>query len=87
MSAAGITLVPDEITCHYNIRVGELIKDAIDNGCRHFIIGWRSTYKRGGIGMLQALDLDFLDKDELLLHTERGSSIIARIQAEMSCQN
>ena len=65
--AAGITLVPDEMrnplhTTTYG--VGEVIKDAIVNGCRHFIVGiGGSATNDGGIGMLQALGYGMLDKD------------------------
>ena len=65
--AAGITLVPDELknplhTTTYG--VGEVIKDAIANGCRHFIVGiGGSATNDGGIGMLQALGYGMLDKD------------------------
>ena len=65
--AAGITLVPDELrnplhTTTYG--VGEVIKDAIANGCRHFIVGiGGSATNDGGIGMLQALGFGMLDKD------------------------
>ena len=65
--AAGITLVPDELknplhTTTYG--VGEVIKDAITNGCRHFIVGiGGSATNDGGIGMLQALGYGMLDKD------------------------
>ena len=65
--AAGITLVPDELknplhTTTYG--VGEVIKDAIANGCRHFIVGiGGSATNDGGIGMLQALGFGLLDKD------------------------
>ena len=64
---AGITLVPDE---HRNplhtttYGVGEVIKDAIQKGCRQFIIGiGGSATNDGGIGMLQALGYGMLDKD------------------------
>ena len=66
-AAAGITLVPDEQknplhTTTYG--VGEVIKDAIENGCRHFIVGiGGSATNDGGIGMLQALGFGMLDKD------------------------
>ena len=66
-AAAGITLVPDDKrnpmhTTTYG--VGELIKDAIDNGCRHFIVGiGGSATNDGGIGMLQALGYEFLDNN------------------------
>ena len=65
--AAGITLVADEErnplhTTTYG--VGEVIKDAIANGCRHFIVGiGGSATNDGGIGMLQALGYGMLDKD------------------------
>ena len=65
--AAGITLVADEMrnplhTTTYG--VGEVIKDAIANGCRHFIVGiGGSATNDGGIGMLQALGYGMLDKD------------------------
>ena len=64
---AGITLVADEMrnplhTTTYG--VGEVIKDAIANGCRHFIVGiGGSATNDGGIGMLQALGYGMLDKD------------------------
>lgn len=65
--AAGITLVPEEkrnplYTTTYG--VGEVIKDAIVKGCRRFVVGiGGSATNDGGIGMLQALGFDFLDKD------------------------
>jgi glycerate kinase len=66
-SAAGITLVPKEKrnplhTTTYG--VGEIIKDAITKGCRHFIVGiGGSATNDGGIGMLQALGYGMLDKN------------------------
>lgn len=65
-SAAGITLVrPEERnplhTTTYG--VGELIKDAILKGCRRFVIGiGGSATNDCGIGMLQALGYEFLNK-------------------------
>ncbi|ASK64074.1 glycerate kinase [Virgibacillus phasianinus] len=42
--------------------VGELISDAIEKGCRHFIIGLGgSATNDAGVGMLQALGYRFLD--------------------------
>lgn len=64
-SAAGITLVSPKqrnplLTTTYG--VGEIIKDAINKGCRRFIVGiGGSATNDGGIGMLQALGYDFLD--------------------------
>ncbi len=64
--AAGITLVPPQkrnplYTTTYG--VGEMIKDAIEMGCRHFIMGiGGSATNDGGVGMLQALGYDFLNE-------------------------
>lgn len=64
-SAAGITMVSDEernplYTTTFG--VGEMIRDAIEKGCRHFIVGiGGSATNDGGVGMLQALGYDFLD--------------------------
>ena len=66
-AAAGITLVPLDKrnpleTTTYG--VGEIIKDAIGEGCRNFIIGiGGSATNDGGMGMLAALGFEFLDKD------------------------
>ena len=44
--------------------VGEMIKDALDRGCRDFIIGiGGSATNDGGIGMLEALGARFMDAD------------------------
>ena len=65
--AAGLPLVPAGkrnplYTTTYG--VGELIRDAIDQGCRKFIIGiGGSATNDAGIGMLQALGYYFYDKD------------------------
>lgn len=66
-AAAGITLVPDKMrnplyTTTYG--VGEMIKDAIEKGCRRFLVGiGGSATNDGGIGMLQALGYGFLDQE------------------------
>lgn len=63
--AAGITLVPKQERNPLNTTtygVGEVIKDAIRKGCRHFIVGiGGSATNDGGIGMLQALGYGMLD--------------------------
>ncbi len=66
-AAAGITLIsaekrnPLETTTY---GVGEIIKDAISKGCRHFIVGiGGSATNDGGSGMLAALGFDFLDSE------------------------
>lgn len=65
--AAGITLIdesernPLETT---TFGVGQVIADAIDFGCRKFVIGiGGSATNDGGIGMLQALGFGILDKN------------------------
>ena len=67
-AAAGITLVTDKernplYTTTFG--VGEIIKDAIKTGCRHFIVGiGGSATNDGGIGMLQALGFGIMDKSD-----------------------
>lgn len=65
-AAAGITLAepdkrnPMKATTY---GVGEMIRDAIEKGCRHFIAGiGGSATNDGGIGMLQALGFGMLDE-------------------------
>lgn len=62
--AAGIKLIAaDKLNPLYTTTygVGEMIKDAIQRGCRNFIIGiGGSATNDGGIGMLKALGYDFL---------------------------
>ncbi len=66
-AAAGITLICEEErnplhTTTYG--VGELILDAIEKGCRKFVIGiGGSATNDGGIGMLQALGFEFFNKN------------------------
>ena len=66
-AAAGLTLLSDAERNPMNTTtygVGEIIKDAVLRGCRHFIVGiGGSATNDGGIGMLGALGFDFLDID------------------------
>ncbi len=66
-AAAGITLVKDSRRNPLNTTtygVGEIISDAMQRGCRNFIIGiGGSATNDGGIGMLQALGFGILDKN------------------------
>lgn len=66
-SAAGITLIEKKDLNPLNTTtygVGEIIKDAIDKGCRKFIIGiGGSSTNDGGTGMLKALGFEFTDAD------------------------
>ena len=65
--AAGLPLVPPEkrnplFTTTWG--VGEVIRDAIQKGCRRFLVGiGGSATNDGGAGMLQALGYDFLDEE------------------------
>lgn len=64
---AGIILVPDLLKNPLNTTtfgVGEIIKDAINDGCRNFIVGiGGSATNDCGIGMLEALGFGFYDKN------------------------
>lgn len=66
-ASSGLYLVPDDkrnplFTTTYG--VGEVIKAALDNGCRNFIIGvGGSSTNDGGAGMAQALGVKLLSKD------------------------
>ncbi len=85
--AAGITLITAKernpmLTTTYG--VGELIKDAIAEGCNNFIIGLGgSATNDGGIGMLSALGFEFLDeKGNPVPFGGEGLSQIKEIKAE-----
>jgi len=66
-AASGLTLVPEDkrnplITTTYG--TGQLIKAALDQGCRKMIIGiGGSATNDGGAGMVQALGAKLLDKE------------------------
>ena len=66
-SAAGITLINEKERNPLNTTtsgVGEMISDAINKGCRKFIVGiGGSATNDGGIGMLSALGIEFLDEN------------------------
>ncbi len=66
-AASGLPLIPEnrqnpmETT---TFGVGEIIRDAVNKGCRDFIVGiGGSATNDGGTGMLQALGFDLLKKD------------------------
>ena len=65
--ASGLTLVPAErrdplFTTTRG--VGEMIADAINDGCRKFVVGiGGSATNDGGVGMLKALGFGFFDKN------------------------
>ena len=66
-SASGITLIPDGQKDPLKANtsgVGEMIRDAIERGCRDFIIGiGGSGTTEAGIGMLYSLGYRFYDSD------------------------
>lgn len=85
--AAGITQVMDAErnplrTTTYG--VGEVIRDAIEKGCRRFIVGiGGSATNDGGVGMLQALGFGFLDKNgSQIAHGAEGLKDLATITDE-----
>ena len=84
-AAAGITLVPEKSrnpmsTTTYG--VGELILDAIERGCRQFIVGiGGSATNDGGVGMLQALGYDFVTQEgKAISYGGNGLRELARIE-------
>ena len=86
-SAAGITLVAEQDRNPLNTTtfgVGELICDAIQKGCRNFIVGiGGSATNDGGIGMMQALGYEFLDADgRQVPFGAKGLSMIEKISDE-----
>lgn len=67
-AASGITLISESERNPLNTTtfgVGQMICDAINRGCRRFIIGiGGSATNDGGVGMLTALGFEFLDKNK-----------------------
>lgn len=86
-SAAGLTLIsqeernPLEATTY---GVGEMIRDAIGEGCRHFLVGiGGSATNDGGTGMLSALGFQFLDSEGHPIPLgAKGLENLARISTE-----
>ena len=86
-AAAGLPLVPPDkrnplLTTTYG--VGEMIRHAIEHGCRDFIIGiGGSATNDGGAGMLQALGFSFLRVDGTSISAgAQGLGELAVIHAE-----
>lgn len=78
---SGLTLIrkeqqnPMETT---TFGTGEIICDALEKGCTQFIVGiGGSATNDAGIGMLQALGFEFLDKDKQLLG--HGGEILEKV--------
>ena len=86
-AAAGITLIEESERNPMNTTtfgVGEMILDAISKGCRKFVVGiGGSATNDGGVGMLQALGFEFLDKNgKQVLLGAKGLKDIAVIRTE-----
>lgn len=66
-SSCGLTLVENKKRNPMNTTtfgMGEMINDAINRGCRNFIIGLGgSSTNDGGLGMLRALGIEFFDEN------------------------
>lgn len=85
---SGLPLVKPEqrnpmLTTSYG--TGELIRDALNRGCRSFIVGiGGSATNDAGLGMLQALGFRLLNKEGQELGTANGSilSEVARIDSD-----
>ena len=87
-SISGLPLVPPEkrnpmLTTSYG--TGELIRDALERGCRNFIIGiGGSATNDAGLGMLQALGFRFLDKEGKILETGNGKILMEVVSIDTS---
>lgn len=81
--ASGLPLVPTELRNPLNTTtygVGEIIKEAIEKGCRNFIVGiGGSATNDGGVGMLQALGFEFFDENNNLVGL--GGKVLNQIKS------
>ena len=89
-AAAGLTLVPKNkqnplyTTTH---GVGQLIRDALDQGCRDFIIGiGGSATNDGGAGMAQGLGVRFLDRNQNEITAPMTGARMGRVDSIDSTQ-
>ncbi|MBQ9760894.1 MAG: glycerate kinase [Clostridia bacterium] len=86
-AAAGLTLLSQPERDPLNTTtfgVGEMILDAIDQGCRRFILGiGGSATNDGGVGMLEAFGYRFLDRDgRQIVRGGVGLEALVRIDAD-----
>lgn len=88
-SISGLPLVPPEkrnpmLTTTYG--TGELMRDALEKGCRNFIIGiGGSATNDAGLGMLQALGYRLLDEEGKELGIGRGEMLIKVAAINADC--
>jgi glycerate kinase len=89
-AASGLTLVPENKQNPFNTTTygtGELIRHAIDNGCRKVIIGiGGSATIDGGAGMAQALGVEFFDELGKKMNDYMNNKKIGRV-SEISLEN
>lgn len=84
-AASGLSLLPAELrnpllTSSYG--TGELICDALNRGCRNFIIGLGgSATNDAGTGMLQALGFKFMDKEQKELKQPLCGALLGEIES------
>lgn len=81
--ASGLPLVKDEYRNPLNTTtygVGEIIREAINKGCRNFIVGiGGSATNDAGVGMLQALGFEFYDENNNLVGL--GGKVLNKIKS------
>lgn len=86
-SASGLTLVPENLRTPLQTTTrgtGELMCDALDRGCRRLVIGLGgSATNDGGMGMLSALGIRFLDRQGKELEG-RGKDMTATVRIDTS---
>jgi glycerate kinase len=82
-AASGLPLVPPERRNPLNTTTfgtGELIRTAINQGCRKFIIGiGGSATNDGGTGMAQALGVQFFDKSGHLINQKMTGNLLSQV--------
>lgn len=88
-AASGLCLVEEgerDIMKASSVGLGEMVKDALDRGCRDFLIGiGGSATNDAGTGMLQALGWRFYDEEGSLLPAGGGYlDKIARIDGALA---
>ena len=86
-SASGLTLVPENLRNPLQTTTrgtGELMRDALDRGCRRLVIGLGgSATNDGGMGMFSALGIRFLDRQGKELEG-RGMDMTATVRIDTS---
>jgi glycerate kinase len=82
-AASGLPLVPLERRNPLNTTTfgtGELIRAALNQGCRKFIIGiGGSATNDGGTGMAQALGVEFFDKSGQLIRQKMAGGLLSQV--------